>query len=656
MSLLTEEGFEPATLEVPKYEGIDYNFKVTSDVLWKSQELAANKLGYSHLKSKWKGWDDKVLTIPEYKFALYDYCKENGFFSKPKQLTDESFESFQSRYEKWRAAVSLLKDDTIYAYAFLKFNGVSIKLYPYQDCIVNDGWRWIDVELSNQIGKSFALQVMATVKFHRDHRKQVHIGLVSKSKEQNGQNMRAVKNFIDNAEVGYDTSESTASMSVTTRKVGDKGYTNNIICTVATTSALGYPFDWIFADEYEFWTNPEGIQIMYDQVFKPRTFHTKGQIVIFSNPNGKNFVSENLQQREITKQEAKVVLGLTDEEIQIAFLDNDKIKQFHVYNFNFLDKPGNTKEEWDMEKRNTHPIQFASTMAAIRTESEGSAISLAQIEDSRSSYLKDAGKHAGKGKNCAFFLDVGHVSDQSVLTGVYAVKNNDTGQTEVHEFYKHYYPVTYPLWRIIGIDPSLMSGNSMNIEDGWEGELQPNLVEVLAEYSTGIQPLFGADITGNKAMVPLLDIAKIHSEDVIMSGPWKADWYGALISLLAQRRFKRTEDENWVDGANKNWEFQARGLKITTKMANGNARQYPLYHHEKESDHDDALDSTVGALSLIYYELDSAPTLKYIEKEAIITNNINQEETYTNIQETEDVDEEFQEQMEKDFMFQGFMY
>jgi len=506
---------------------------------------------------------DLDRSIVESKFAAYD-----------KAVADETIFSTQSQ---------LLYDDTIFAYAFLNWNGRPIKLRYYQDAIMSDSHRRIDVEAANQQGKTFALCTKAAVNFLRDHSKNYTIALVSKSMAQNSSNMRMVRQMLKTADIEY-TPGSSDSMTTMTRNIyddnGNVKYTNTLVCLVASTSSLGFPMDLCLLDEFEFWQNPEGLEYMYDQVFNPRTFDTKGQIIMYSNPNGKNFVSEDLHQRKLVNGE---------------YL-------FHTYNINYLDNPDNTKAEWDEAQAHVHPIIFASTMAALRTESEGSALTGKDIDDAiTDELLKQQDKYFGKGKSCVFFLDLGFTKDQCVLVGI-TTSTDDDGKLVLREFYQQYYPIGYPIEAVFG----KIDGD------------EPTIPSILDEYKLdGYRPMFGMDITGKEGNEVHARDVGIDVTPVKMTGPWKATWYGQFISLVKQRRFKTVNISNYRDGKNKDWFSQAHTLMISTKMPDGRTRPYPIYHHTKETDLDDAIDATVGAISLIDEELGGQVSSEFIEYDTI---------------------------------------
>jgi hypothetical protein len=355
------------------------------------------------------------------------------------------------------------------------------------------------------------------------------------------------------------------NMTVMVHDFGD-GFTNTLVCSVASTGALGYPFDWLLLDEFEFWENPEGLEYMYDQILEPRTFNTRGQIIIYSNPNGRNYVSENLHKRKINEE-----------------------YQFHVYNINFLDNPSNTREEWDVKSEHTHPIIFASTMAAERTESEGAALTMRDIEKITSNKdLTDNGMHGLVDKPCHFFLDLGFIHDQSVLVGgwrEYPLDENKKpieGAKPKYKFVYKTYPQAYEIPAIWG----KISGP------------EPSVPSIIKSYGN-VDSMFDLDITGKEGNEVLANEAGLGCTGTKMSGPWKAKWYERFISLSKQGRLQIGVSDNYIDGKNKDFVHQARSLRISTKMQNGNTRPYPLYHHTNEKDHDDILDAVVGCLSML---------------------------------------------------------
>lgn len=527
---------------------------------------------------------------------------DRGFIIEKYRLLDET----KLRGDPWQVA-QLMKDDSIFAYNCLKWEGVPIRLKYYQDAVMSDPHKRIDVEAANQQGKSFSLCVKAAVNYLRDHGKNFTIGLISKSMYQNSMNMRMVRKMLKDSDIEY-SSGGNDNMTVMTHDLGG-GITNTLVCSVASTSALGYPFDLLLLDEFEFWENPEGLEYMYDQVLKPRTFKTRGQIIMYSNPNGKNFVSENLHKRKIQKKFVRVLSG-DNEYVEVPYdglhkstrkkaKDKDiRIEseyEFHVYNINFLDNPENGQDEWDIAKSHTHPIIFASTMAAQRTESEGAALTAADIEKTRSEDLDNLG-FRGMAKDGCWFLDLGFVNDQSALAGCYLTKNDK--DEVVYNFAIKVYPQSYPHTKIWGF------------EDGSEESVPAVIKRHSSDYAR-----FELDLTGKEGNEINAERAGLKCSGVKMMGQWKATWYDRFITLIKQGRLKVQHIDNWVDSDNKNFAFQARSLRITTKMPDGRSRPYPLYHHSSEKDHDDICDAVVGCLSLVDEDMEPTPQVQFFSSD-----------------------------------------
>jgi hypothetical protein len=425
---------------------------------------------------------------------------------------------------------------------------------------------------------SFSLCVKAAIKFLRAHGKNCTIGLISKSMPQNSMNMRMTTKMLQEAYVPYNPGIND-NMTVRINEL-EGSITNTLVCAVASTSALGFPFDYLLLDEFEFWENPEGLEYMYDQVLEPRTFHTKGQIIIYSNPNGKNFVSENLHKRKIGEE-----------------------FQFHVYNVNFLDVPGNTREEWDLKQSYTHPIMFASTMAARRTESEGAALTERDIQKTFSDDLDSLGfRGINPSVDNAWFLDLGFVYDQSVLAGCYLTKNDK--EEVLYNFAIKCYPQQHPHTEIWGFESS-----------------DEDSVPTIVKRFGGDMARFELDLTGKEGNEINANKAGLDCAGIKMSGPWKAKWFDRFITLVKQGRIKVQQIDNWLDTQNKHFAYQARSLRISTKMPDGRSRPYPLYHHTTEKDHDDILDAIIGCLSMIDEDMSDGDSYEM----SFVQNNNNNE-------------------------------
>lgn len=508
--------------------------------------------------------------------------------------SDEFLKSSEGGVE---LALSLLKDKTIMAYALFKYNDVPVKLYPLQDAIMNDTCDRVLFCGSNQsIGKSFCLNVDAATEFFMDHGKNWVGLLVSGSLPQSQYQMDRIKDLLKTANlclgeknvfnVSYreentvDTKtgkkDNTTQLTYTFYKDDNKTpkYKNLLICCPHTSSALGYPADKLWLDEYEFWENCDQKHFLY-QVIIPRTFHTDGHIKIYSNPDGKE----------------KMLYKLWN------LKKPDGSSAWHRYNFNYWDAPTACQEGFDKKIIGMTRTEIESTILAMFTKAEGAFLGSDDIKAVLCPDLSEKGDTAGYGRECVFFLDVGVVHDQSVLVGGYLVENPDVPEIPlIKVFYIHKYPVGYPIGRVVGIE-------QVNDKDGWKDYAidNPSVKEVLSDYSEVIEtklsdgsvketkypPLFGFDVTGNAGMLPLFQAVDVEGVDVTFSGKRKWHMYQRLQYYVEQHFLKRAleRDENTVRGCS--FDYQMGKLTIKKPAKGKRAVNYKQIHHESEDDLDD---------------------------------------------------------------------
>lgn len=462
-------------------------------------------------------------------------------------------------------ALLLLRDKATAAYYWLKFEGRPLVLRWYQDAILSDKHDRIIFAAANQIGKSLTLDIDATIEFMKDHGKDWVGILVSKSLEQSQYQMMRIKQLLKSASlITYreeETNETKTGKRDTTTKISytfykEDGttpiYTNLLICCPPSGSALGYPCDEIWLDEFDFWENVDQRWFIY-QIAIPRTFQTKGKIKIFSNPDGKEkMLWELWNQKDATGHNV-----------------------WHRYNFNYWDTPGASQEGFDKASVGMTRAQIESTLLAVFTSSEGAFFRWEEIERSMDKACTPSGMI---GKQPFFFLDVGATHDQCVLSGGY-IEPDLANQSLLHVHIPiiHAYPVGYPLTRVVG-SPAIE-------EDNWHYE--KSVKEYLQDWTEGgVIPTFGVDVTGNSGITPLLESVGVFPIDVTFSGPVKSGMY---------QRFKYLMEKGLIHRpVNREWEMQAS--KLTIKKS---TRGYMMIHHETEEDRDDYMDSTAGLIHLM---------------------------------------------------------
>ena len=318
--------------------------------------------------------DPQLQLATESKFLAYDTAvAENWAVNHPSKLAD------------------LLCDDTIYLYAFFRYANQPLKLYPYQDLILNDTHKRIIFAASNQIGKSITLCCKALVYALKNPGKTVL--MVSKTLPQSKDLLRQIKQLLDSSIFNYQV-QIGDSLNKTEIYFKHEGFDQSrIICVPATEAALGYAVDLLLIDELAFYD--EG-RYFYYQIAQPRTYTTKGQIICFSNPNGQ--------------------IGIFWE------LWNDP--DFNKYNFRFLDKPGNSKAELEKLRKTLTQEEFDSTVMAIFTNPAGGFLSLAQrksIQEERDNSLP-----AVNTQPLYIFFDFAKTQDRTVrVTASPTKKDND---------------------------------------------------------------------------------------------------------------------------------------------------------------------------------------------------------------------------------------
>lgn len=524
-------------------------------------------------------------SIVEKKRALWDYVVKNDLLNSKDELVRAKSQA-------------LLRDKTIMIYNFMKLNGKSAKTRWIQDLILSDTNDRILFCAANQVlGKSSTLDFDASTEFLLDHGKRWLGLLVSGSLGQSQERMANIKLLLDSMDLSYKIKEidfdargksnaTQLSIFFMDEETKKPKYTNMLICCPHTSSALGLPANEVFLDEVDFWEDVRGGQRHFiNQVLIPRTFETRGRIKCYSNPNGKDRVMFELWNQK----------------------DKKEVSAWHRYQFNYWDSANPSQEDFDKKCIGFTRGEIESTLLAVFAQTEGSFFSTDEINDMKCPELFEKGDQAGYGRECAFFLDVGSVHDQSCLVGAYIEENKEVPEIPlIKEFYIHKYPVGYPLGRVVGVDKMLNDKGVMvslsELKDGWEDESEdnPTLKQVFNEYAEEedgkkYQPLFGFDATGNAGMLPFLQAVSIEACDIIFSG--KRKWYMAQrCQMYVQQRFLKRgkeRDNNTVRGCN----FDYQMSKMVVKKSDNTV--YKQIHHENENDLDDCFDGTIGIVHLI---------------------------------------------------------
>ncbi|HEA46464.1 MAG TPA: hypothetical protein ENH99_01655 [Candidatus Pacearchaeota archaeon] len=457
--------------------------------------------------------------------------------------------------EKQEKVYLLLLDPTIYAYAFFRDPRdlkKRFKCYPYQDVILNDIHRRIAFAAANQIGKSMSLCIKAITFALLNPGKTVL--MTSKTLPQSKDLLRQIKQFLQNSRLDYkyDIGDSETKTEIYFKHFEeeeiydeklDKTFTqlkelsqSRIICTPATEAALGYAVDLALEDELFFYDDGENF---HKQILQPRTYTTKGQIIVFSNPNGQQGIGWEIW--------------------------NDE--DYHRYRFNFLDCPTNTQEEFDRLSKNLTREQIDSTLLAVFTSPEGGFLTLSErndMQEERSSMLPSV-----LTTPIYIFFDWAKSRDRTVrIIGIpRKLKEGDWAEEiEIYEMME--YPAGTPYTQIIDDDLKNL------IKD-----VGPQMVAMVGWDNTGV----GRGLEDFTKRVEQLGIMAMPVEFSLEN---KSRIYTLFKLLAEQRRIKIPK-------------IKSCDKQLSMLRFKRSPRGHLQVHHENERDRDDFPDAIAGLCSLI---------------------------------------------------------
>lgn len=488
------------------------------------------------------------------------------------EITPEMEAATQEKFEFWDNVISenileegteeqkievyrRLRDPTIYAYAFFRDprnSNKRFKLYPYQDIIINDQHKRIYFSAANQIGKSITLCLKAvTFALHNPGKT---VLLTSKTLPQSKDLLRQIKSFLQNSRLTYkyDVGDSETKTEIYFKhyeevEVFDEDLQktfyemkelpqSRIICVPATEAALGYAVDLALEDELNFYENGE---YFHKQILQPRTYTTKGQIIVFSNPNGQQGIGWEIW--------------------------NDDY--YHHYKFNFLDCPTNTQEEFERLSKSLTREQIDSTLLAVFTSPEGGFFTLEErndMQEKRPSMIPSVINH-----QIYIFFDWGKSFDRTVrITGIPKNTNDKDWADEAYIYEMKEYPQGTSYTHIIDED---LKGLVLSVG--------PENVAMVGWDNTGV----GKGLEDFTMRVEQLGIMAMPVEFSLQN---KSRIY-TLFKLLAENRRVKIP---YVKECDK----QLSMLRFKRSQ-----RGHLQVHHEDERDRDDFPDALAGFCSLI---------------------------------------------------------
>lgn len=466
----------------------------------------------------------------ENKFVMWDYIKKNDLMQD---------------YIHW-----LKKDITIFAYEIFKDkDGDPLKLTAYQDLIGNlsiqydfdphDIYRYFLYRSGNQIGKSALLCILAI--YHALYGNNVNIIMISKTRDQSQFLLAEIRYFLNNSKFSDTWQESvgeTANMTqLTFQREGGKVF-NRIICAPAGEGTLGYPVHYLYMDEADFYENAKSL---FSKVLLPRTYKTKGQIILFSNPNASISRSSSL---------------LWD-------LWNSKMFELKFW-FKFLDAPWGTQKEYEKYKDGCNSFEWMSTLDGEFPIDSGSYFTQKEIEDM---IQRDWNNHLPVIDKPVFIgLDLAKMKDQTVLAlGVLNPNKDNPKKADLEIRYFREYRLKTDYDKIIA-----------------------DLGKIVEHYKThhkGVAAI-ALDVSGvGRAVSDFAKAAGIKVTDVKFSLENKSRMYGNFKMLAEQRRIRIVKNDTC--------EQQLGDLVFkTTPMG------YLSIQHEKEAMRDDYPDAICALIDV----------------------------------------------------------
>ena len=302
---------------------------------------------------------------------LIERIDESNFEEKLKQGQKE----LDVKFENWerlgklknsmtldefnKKAGYLLRDPSIWSYATLRDKqNKRLKVYPFQDRIMNDKNRFVHIHAANQIGKTWGAGGIKGL-HHAIHVNNASVMLISSKEDQAIGILDEIKWMAKRARISYDELEGEVSNRTELQLYPGKQSENvSVIRTFPpTTAILSFLSTLTIMDEDNFWEKIGNLDPTeyYDQCIEPRSnatknwhhpFLTMGQIIGISNPNGQ----QGLGWRCL------------------------KDKRFNNYIYNWLANPNNPLEEYLFHKDRLPSYRFASIYAANYEDVSGGFI------------------------------------------------------------------------------------------------------------------------------------------------------------------------------------------------------------------------------------------------------------------------------------------
>jgi|TARA_Y100000310_G_scaffold103241_1_gene101505 hypothetical protein len=471
---------------------------------------------------------------------------------------DLDYETYEKKFEMWDYvvdnnllaqndpnAVELLKDPTIYFYAFFQDDdGNPWKSTCYQDAIHNCEYdfdpmnpnRYLLFKASNQIGKSADLCLSAIFHSVTFFEENVNVVMVSRSLPQSQFLLAQIRHRLNNSSFAKTWREDvgeTANTTILTFQKTIEGRTvvNRIICAPCGEGLLGYPVHYLYMDEADFYD--DGKTFFWKVAF-PRTNKTKGKIILYSNPDPERSRQSSLLWELWT---------------------GDLFKR--KFSFNFLDAPWNTKEEFEQVRKSSPGYIFASTHVGEFPPDGGGFFTKNEID---SMLVKDWRNEMPIVDRPIYIgLDLAKVKDNTVLVlGTIHENKDDPKYQDLHVRHMIKFPSKTDYETVI--------------------DKLKHIVDYYTQNYYGVARV-GFDATGvGKAIEEMIARRGIKATPVIFSLQSKSRMYGNFKMLAEQRRMRIVYNPDCE-------------LQLSSLVFKRSAAGHLQVQHEREDIHDDYPDA-----------------------------------------------------------------
>ena len=350
--------------------------------------------------------------------------KQKRMYRKKTHSKFELWDSLSAE-RKVKLMPDYYKDPTYFAYGMLKDKDRNpMKLYWYQDLVINDKGSHVILCSGRQIGKTQMLCVKAL--HHAIMVPNSTVLLVSRSESQAVMILDEIKEMLMRADLDFERVLGEVQNRMELHINSGEKSISKIICLPPTHRGRGFSATLLLLDEVAYWeaeNKDEDQEKLYYSIFEPTTsatkdrkhpFLTMGQIVACSTPNGQQGIFWSLW-------------------------NNSDFSQYH---FNWLVKPGRNDEEFLKKKGQMAIMVWESEYAALFVSSAGGWITQEEFERNIKNYpiILPGGDIICLGCDFAGEDTLSREVDYTVMYGVQTFRESENGPLKIKIVFQKEYP------------------------------------------------------------------------------------------------------------------------------------------------------------------------------------------------------------------------